>query len=139
MKKRELTFLILFTIMLFIIVSAYYMGSVKEKLFPSRLEIIPGIEKNVTTTVTTTFLLETTIPVECDTDEDCLNQTKCEGRRFYYKIGTCGSDQKCYYGDWIMGNCSLSVQNCGAECVRDSDCEELFPGTICNLESCMCV
>lgn len=105
------------------------MESMREKLPPSRLGIIPGITENVTTTTLESI-------VECANNEDCPDQTKCEGSIFYQKIGSCGSDYKCYYGDWVRGNCAQSKQNCRAACATDGDCG---PDETCNTSDCVCI
>jgi hypothetical protein len=133
MKKASARFIAVFlTLTFLIVVFAYLIESVKEKL-PARLEIIPEIKENMTTT-------STTIPLEaigeCINNEDCPDQTKCEGNIFYQRIKSCGSDYKCYYGDWIRGNCDQSKQNCGAACATDGDCA---PGETCDTSNCMCI
>lgn len=87
-----------------------------------------------TTSSTTTTLLETSIPIGCSSNVDCLNQTECEGNVFYYKNGACGSDNICYFGNWISGTCIQSKQKCGALCDSEADCP---PPTTC-LDTCTC-
>jgi len=107
----------------------------KGKSILSRLQIIPEETTNETlnetttsleiipnTTITSTTIFLEKSMIDCNNNEDCPEQTKCEGNMFLYRNGICGSDNKCSYGDWNFGNCTLSIQYCGVQCDDESDC-----------------
>jgi len=133
-------------IVLLIAIIAYYINDMKGEPKLSRLGITPEEMPNETTT-------STTVPMEmgilgCNTTEDCPEQTKCDGEMFYYRNGSCGSDNNCSYSDWNSGNCTQSVQYCGAECYNDADCGSGFNACngdkvvhvtpYCDSKSCTC-
>lgn len=134
-------------IFLIIAITAYYMNNMKRGLKSTHLGVIPEEIPNETTT-------STTIPMEigvlgCNSTEDCPEQTKCEGKMFYYRTGSCGSDNNCSYSDWNSGNCTQSLQYCGAECDSDHYCSSGFNACegdkvvhvtpYCDSTSCKCV
>jgi len=137
MKRKKgvsVRFILIFlAIIFFITASAYYMESMKEKIRPFPLQIIPEITPNETTT-STIIPTETTI-LECVSNENCQVQMKCEGTIYYYKTGTCGSNNKCSYDDWVRGTCEQSKNYCKAEC-NIGDCP---PGSECDINTCKCL
>jgi hypothetical protein len=69
-------------------------------------------------------------------DKDCPDTSKCENKLYYTRTASCSGECTCSYGSWNFAGCSLSKEECGAECVDDQDCENIFPGTHC--VNCMC-
>lgn len=130
-----------------IAITTYYINGIKGKPKTSRLDIIPDEIPNETTT-STTIPMEIGI-LECNSTEDCPEQTKCEGKIFYYRIGSCGIDKNCSYSDWNSENCTQSVQYCQAECDSDDDCgsgynacegdKVVYVTPYCDSKSCTCV
>jgi hypothetical protein len=101
------------------------MKIMKEKL-SARLGIIPEIKENVATT--STIPLE--VIVECVSNEDCPDQTKCEGNKFYFTEAVAIINALTAIGPM---EAVASQSSIGAEC--DDDCP---PGLVCDMVDCMC-
>jgi hypothetical protein len=123
--------ILLLSIVLIIIIGiVYYFKVTKEKTIFGSLGIIP--EKGMQITEATTVL------INCDSDLDCLEQTKCERRMLFNMTGVCGSNKICSYGNWTFKGCIQSIKYCGADCASDVDCQNLPPG-MCDINTCICM
>lgn len=111
---------IFLSVILLILVSAYFMGTTKES-FLSRLGIIP--EK----------FYPQAESIECKTDEDCPEQEECRGNLHYSRVGRCESNNRCSYGNWTFSGCKESMEYCVADCATNADC----PRGFC-VEDCEC-
>ena len=109
-----------FLIVIFLsIAGAYYLEGMKKRPIPSRLEIIPSV---------------TIASVRCESDLDCTDTWRCEGKLYYNRTAGC-ENRECNYGDWFFLGCLKSKENCGADCGSDEDCQ---PWESCDPEACFC-